>query len=379
MFAVGFVCVWYRWKRFQYLLWLAGAFLLYSMGGCSQVLGLPSGGGPNAIVSSCLYMGAILVFIEGCLARLGGRSNYILNGVLFLLIQFGIYYFYYVDRQLLVRVYIESFGGGIFILIAAVGIGRIAWKPIDRILFWMVLIFGIQFFPRTILSVHHMQEVKTVAAFAESSYWKWFNFSTIIFTMLLGITLLATVVADIIDELKHRASTDSLTGLLNRRGFEEFAMRKIADERFYPVSLIVCDVDYFKSINDSYGHAAGDTVLKKVSRLLRENVRASDAVGRLGGEEFVLLLSHADRWDGYAFAERVRGAIAGARFGKGALRQRKVTVSFGVVEHIAGESLEASIRRADEMLYAAKRNGRNRTFADGLPSFLAAEPEAKGA
>jgi diguanylate cyclase (GGDEF)-like protein len=375
VFTVTFVCVWSHWRKFRYLLWLAVGFLLYSLGALTQILLLPRDIGANTILSVVLYISAVLVMIEGFLKRLRSHSNYLLNTVLSVLLISGNSYFYYVHRDLRTRIYTENFIVGLLFLTAAIRIGRIAKKPIDRVLFWVVLIFGLHFFPRTILSITYLPNDSSVATFGQSSYWIWLNFTLVIFLLLLGITLLATVVTDIIDDLKHRAYTDSLTGLLNRRGFEETAMERIADGTRHPFSLIACDIDHFKKINDSYGHAGGDAVLKGVSKLFRDSVRISDTVGRIGGEEFVLLLSNSDRWEAYALAERLRGKLESVRFGKGALRQKMITASFGVTEYRVGESLDLAIRRADEMLYAAKRNGRNRTFADDLHMLLIAESE----
>jgi diguanylate cyclase (GGDEF)-like protein len=128
----------------------------------------------------------------------------------------------------------------------------------------------------------------------------------------------------------------------------------------------VCDIDHFKTINDSCGHADGDTVLVKVAELLRENLRRGDEVARFGGEEFVMLLSDIHREDARDLIERLRHAIEATRFGSGSLRRRRITASFGIAEYRVGEDLEDVIRRADKLLYVAKRNGRNSALVDWL-------------
>jgi diguanylate cyclase (GGDEF)-like protein len=180
----------------------------------------------------------------------------------------------------------------------------------------------------------------------------------------VAATMIAAVVFDVMDELHGRATIDPLTRLLNRRGFEEPVRKQVARAKGRGFSIAVCDIDSFKAINDTHGHAEGDAVLVKVAALLSENLRYSDKVARFGGEEFVILLSDIDREAAWMVIERLRRVIEETRFGSGNLRRRKITASFGVAEYRAGEELEEAIRRADAMLYAAKRNGRNQALVD---------------
>lgn len=158
------------------------------------------------------------------------------------------------------------------------------------------------------------------------------------------------------DELEVMANADALTGLANRRGIEA-ALRTEARRRFrfggsFAVALM--DVDHFKAINDRFGHPAGDEVLRRVADLLRANSRASDTVGRWGGEEFLLLCPGASAEAAVAHAENLRRLIAAAFADDFAL-----TASFGVAVSQPGEEPEATVARADRALYAAKTDGRN--------------------
>ena len=162
-------------------------------------------------------------------------------------------------------------------------------------------------------------------------------------------------------ELEQMASHDMLTGLLNRRAFREQAELLLADgARYgYPVSLMMVDVDYFKSINDNYGHQLGDRVLADIGKLLRRDSRSSDRVARYGGEEFILLLPHARVNDAMHKAERLRRTVAEYRFEE----QDNLTLSasFGVSSTDRETTgLDELISRADAALYRAKHQGRNR-------------------
>jgi diguanylate cyclase (GGDEF)-like protein len=165
-------------------------------------------------------------------------------------------------------------------------------------------------------------------------------------------------------ELIALAKTDPLTGLPNRRALFEFAEAKIERANAgRPLSALVLDLDQFKMINDRHGHDAGDLVLRRVSEEMRS---VACSVGRLGGEEFAVLVE-ARLADAIEVAERLREDVSGLHI-KGRSAPIKVTCSIGVAEWDPGDSIDSLLRRADVALYEAKRSGRNRVVAaDTLP------------
>lgn len=153
---------------------------------------------------------------------------------------------------------------------------------------------------------------------------------------------------------------DSLTGLANRREFEQ----RLAEERRgrrgdRPLCLAMLDLDHFKRVNDRFGHAVGDEVLRQLGAILQRQCRVADIVSRHGGEEFALALPDTALEEGLAICERIRRAAAGhdwSRLQPGL----QVTISAGVVQRLPGESSETALARADRLLYQAKRRGRDR-------------------
>jgi diguanylate cyclase (GGDEF)-like protein len=162
---------------------------------------------------------------------------------------------------------------------------------------------------------------------------------------------------------KNAASVDPLTGMFNRRGFAEACSRVIEREAHAgrPVTAMIFDIDHFKSINDRFGHPAGDEILKLFAAVVINNLRISDLSGRIGGEEFAALLPCALE-EGVIVAERVREAFeaSGIACEEGAV---DTTVSIGVAGGPAGTELEVLLAAADTALYQAKRSGRNRVEA----------------
>ena len=164
-------------------------------------------------------------------------------------------------------------------------------------------------------------------------------------------------------ELQFTSTHDELTGLTNRREFVRLALVELARTVRVPgsTSLVMVDVDFFKKINDRYGHPVGDEVLQQMAQKLSAGVRTVDIVARMGGEEFVILLPNTARDGALAVAEKIRAHLADTPFQLRSASLR-VTASFGVSELPAGQSgtLEDLYAAADQALYAAKNGGRNR-------------------
>jgi diguanylate cyclase (GGDEF)-like protein len=159
--------------------------------------------------------------------------------------------------------------------------------------------------------------------------------------------------------------TDALTGLLNRYGLQRALQRELAESRRYarPLSCLLLDLDHFKAVNDTYGHAAGDAALTQAAHVLAESVRGSDVVCRYGGEEFLVLAPETNLRGALALAEKIRLAVSSRLFGADAL-SFPLTFSVGVARLRDGESGNDMIARADEALYQAKQRGRDRVEAN---------------
>jgi diguanylate cyclase (GGDEF)-like protein len=165
------------------------------------------------------------------------------------------------------------------------------------------------------------------------------------------------------EALREQATKDSLTHLWNRSSIFDILCRELAraQRERTPVGVVMVDLDHFKSINDNYGHFAGDAVLCEAARRMQNAIRQYDAIGRYGGEEFLILLTGCDEEASWAQAERLRKQLTQVQM---SLQETSVGVSasFGVTTALPGQpwTPEELIHRADEALYLAKRRGRNR-------------------
>jgi diguanylate cyclase (GGDEF)-like protein len=194
----------------------------------------------------------------------------------------------------------------------------------------------------------------------EQAFFNCFNF-------LLGMSACFTVVWLAVcaqrRDLQLVATTDGLSGLMNRRAFDEILKQEIqnGDRRQEPVTLLLIDLDHFKSINDEFGHAMGDQVIRRVSKLLSANTRSADEVARYGGEEFVMLLRGQRLDQAESIAERLRKQIEAM---VGLPEPVSVTVSIGIAMRHPEDSVASLLERSDEALYASKRAGRNRVSTE---------------
>lgn len=160
------------------------------------------------------------------------------------------------------------------------------------------------------------------------------------------------------EEIYLLATTDSLTGIANRRQFSTILAGEVDRAKRYgtPMSLAMYDIDYFKRVNDTFGHDVGDAVLQALTGLVKENIRTNDVLGRWGGEEFMVLMPQSDLAAARDASEKLRLVIAGHSFDK----LDKLTVSFGVAAFEPQDDLNSLLKRVDDALYRAKAQGRNR-------------------
>ncbi|MCE2891645.1 MAG: GGDEF domain-containing protein [Aquidulcibacter sp.] len=179
-----------------------------------------------------------------------------------------------------------------------------------------------------------------------------------------------------LEQVRIEAATDSLTGLANRKEFDSrlAEMSAASDRGAGPMTVIMADIDFFKRINDTFGHQTGDQVIRFVATVMDRAKPKGGIVARLGGEEFAMIAPMTDRKTAMSIAEKIRQAVEGKRLVRRASNEDlgKITVSLGVSQRRPGEKPTDMVERADAALYASKRNGRNRVSQEELTKAKAA-------
>ncbi|TWF49663.1 diguanylate cyclase (GGDEF)-like protein [Neorhizobium alkalisoli] len=228
--------------------------------------------------------------------------------------------------------------------------------PIDRGLFVLLLVTGLHFFAKAGLAV--LVGAGSIARdYVHTNYALISQSATAVLMVSVGLTLLSVLVLEIMADERSASEMDALSGIANRRGFERGVKAAIAAASSYPHAVVLCDLDHFKRINDTFGHHGGDAVIESFGALLRSSAPSGAILGRIGGEEFAVFLPKTTVEVAALFAQALRAgtmtmSVAG-------IPSLNVTGSFGVAHLTAPDQSEQMFRQADMALYEAKRSGRN--------------------
>jgi diguanylate cyclase (GGDEF)-like protein len=270
-----------------------------------------------------------------------------------LVLAYGIYD---LPRGTLLQAFLYQSPFAIVVIAGALMVFRASQRTaIDRFLGWLLLMTGLHFFAKAGLAVL-VGSGSTAADYVRSNYALISQSATAVLMVAVGLTLLAKLVLEIMEVHKTESEIDILSGLLNRRGFDRRIESLFRADPNGVHTIILCDLDHFKQINDTFGHAIGDRVIEALGAQLRVSAPSNCAVGRLGGEEFALFLPGTDMGAAVQLAQRLRLETMLLCDLPPTL---KVTASFGVACVSSKLGLAEAYRRADQALYDAKNSGRN--------------------
>ncbi len=236
---------------------------------------------------------------------------------------------------------------------------------LHRILIAVLVVVVAQFFIRPTIAFMFDDGV-TASNYRDTVYYSALHATLSIGSLFFGLTLVTIAVRDMIVQEREATAMDPLSGLLARREFEERVAQKIALARQgdVPLALVVGDIDHFKRVNDIWGHQVGDRAIAAFGELLSQTVREYDVAGRVGGEEFCVLVWNADEAVAASLAERLRLGLSEVEI-EGLSSNVRLTASFGAAEMRRSEGYPSLFARADRALYLAKGAGRNRVACAG--------------
>lgn len=230
---------------------------------------------------------------------------------------------------------------------------------IEKVLFWLFLVVTIQFFVRPTVSLA-IEGPIFPAQYRQSYYWVVLNFTGALSSVVNAMVLIAVYTSDLIAQIKAVSETDHLTGIKTRKAFVENCRETMdhADKSPLPLTMIISDIDHFKNINDAFGHPCGDAVISAFGTILKSASRQGDVIGRVGGDEFCVVLWNTDQVVAKLFAENIRTAF-NPKIIDSLPNDLSVSASFGIATYEQGEDLDQWYARADAVLYKAKKSGRN--------------------
>jgi len=260
------------------------------------------------------------------------------------------------------RILTISIGTGIIAIMVVVALWPIEKRHlIDRVLFWVAAFSALNLIIRPVVLLSLRGGFDNYVGFQQSIYWTTVQFTQAMVSIVAAISLMVAVAIDQIAELRRQVDDDNLSGLLNRRGFEAkagAALRRSLDANT-PVALMIADLDHFKLVNDNHGHAVGDAIIAAFGTHVRAIGPSNMIAGRIGGEEFALLVPGAGIEAARQLAEAVRTGLQAACADR-IPANLCPTASLGIAIGVPGTTLSALMQEADQALYEAKRTGRNR-------------------
>ncbi len=341
--------------RPSYLRAFGVGYAAYGAGVTLQTALWPDALALNVLITGGLYMTAVVGLCWGIVA-LADRKLFLGATLGIVVTVIGVRgYFSVLDANNVIRSVVLQ--AGVFVLLA-----QASWLArslrhgsfSDRVLWWGFMLFCASALLRVALAV---QRPATEYGFDTGAYWVVTQLTIYAFSLVLGMSLLASHAGRRIAEEQRASQCDVLTGLLNRRGFAQSLRKMLRRESHY--ALLAVDIDHFKAVNDTHGHAAGDSVLRDAARLIQDGTRRHDIAARVGGEEFALVMPGAGLVEAHEAAERLRTDFERHKF-RVEGQSIRCTVSVGVAVMAGSVPVANGLKFADRLLYGAKNAGRNR-------------------
>lgn len=360
LFAGLFAVLWLREREARHILFLAVSYFLMAVGFAVQHYTTAPNSKATFLIMHALYSGSILALAVGVGGRAGTTvpltamwAAVLTTAAMLVVTDFT------VNQN--PRLYLTNSCYGLMMAMTALMLSRAAQKEmVDRVILALITLTAVQFYVRPYLTIT-LAGPLTTDQYQASPYYAALLVTVALLATSLAMALVGACMSDQLQRLKNETSRDHLTGLKLRKAFESDAMELLekAQAENGKLSIIVADIDHFKRVNDEWGHQVGDTAIAAFGSLLKRTVRASDRIGRIGGEEFCIIVWQCDRDGAARLAERLRSAFERMPVdGQGS--ELMLTASFGVAEWQAGQGYGKLFARGDTALYAAKQGGRNR-------------------
>jgi diguanylate cyclase (GGDEF)-like protein len=343
-----------RWFAFSYVVGMSYFVFEFAIASFGTSMAL-------VLASYASFLAALTVLNVGVARKYSVPAPWIAMAIIFVASLVGCYLIQDMPRQSFVRMLIYQ---SPYFIMQAMAAGIVAQakarSALDNVLMGLLAASALQFLSKPFLFRTFGGTGDSPDQYLSTIYALFSQSMGTIFAIAVALMLLVILVRDVLAEANTRSETDMLSGLLNRGGFEAHAAAALQEARRLgvPVSLVISDLDHFKSVNDNFGHAAGDTVIVTFARFLRSAMADHHLAGRIGGEEFAVLLPGTNLVAARLFAEGARNAFASLTV-DGMAPTKRFTASFGVAELAGGETISDLMERADKALYLAKNSGRD--------------------
>jgi diguanylate cyclase (GGDEF)-like protein len=356
IFCAAMLVIWKNNRNFSYILILGISYTIRSL--CFGVFYFAfSMNNPVLRFSAnVLLMLSMLLLSAGLSHRRHEQPRYAILLTMAAIALGSLYYNQFIEQSLFARVVVLNFGLAVVSLLMMLDAAKSSKRtPVEQVLFGLMLVSCAGFLLRPLF----LTASGATAEQSEGAYWLVVSISDALICAMMAVGFFAIIASDLMEGIKSDAQIDTLSGLLNRRGFEPRALGALARQATdRPAAMILSDLDHFKSINDRFGHSGGDRIIQKFSAVLKETVPRDAVMARLGGEEFAILLPPGAAAAAHRVAEEVRSTFRQVAIDLVA-GEANPTASFGIAVARQNEDLNTLIDRADRALYQAKHDGRD--------------------
>jgi diguanylate cyclase (GGDEF)-like protein len=362
VFTCMFACIWLRLRK-PYLGYVTAA------SGIATVMFLVQSFWPfrdaqtNVIFLNVALLAVIILLSNAALVRAGQTVPTIPLLAISAGFLAAIIWFLYVRPSLPARLHIANLAMVAIMAFTIRGLLRTRVSHADNILVGVSSMCVFYFVWRSISFFLFETESLQFGTFTIDLYWTMNLLMTLVMAVALAIGYIVVLAHDLYDEIRKESHTDQLSGILNRRGFEKAALSWLEENPEAPATLAIADIDHFKKINDTYGHAAGDRAISRFGQLLAQHAGEGYVVGRIGGEEFAVLIPRGSAQEARVYVDTIR-QLLGRQPIPGMAEDVRFTVSFGLRSRSASETLSDMLRGADRALYSAKADGRDKVSVE---------------
>ena len=357
VFTCMFACIWLRIRK-PYLGYVTAA------SGIATVMFLVQSFWPfkdpqtNVVFLNVALLTVIILLSNAALVRAGQTVPTIPLLVISAGFLTAVMWFVYVRPSLPVRVHVANMAMVAIMAFTIRGLLPARRSPTDNILIGVSSMCVFYFAWRSISFFLFETEGLQFGTFTIDVYWTMNLLITLVMAVVLAIGYIVVLAHDLYDEIRKESRTDQLSGILNRRGFEKAALSWLEENPEAPATLAIADIDHFKKVNDTYGHAAGDRAISRFGQLLAQHAGEGYVVGRIGGEEFAVLIPGGSAQEARAYVDTIRQRLCKQPI-PGMPQDFRFTASFGLRSRSSMETLSDMLRGADRALYSAKADGRD--------------------
>lgn len=357
VFACMFTFIWLRIRK-PYLGYITVACYLATVMFLIQSFWPFADAQTNVIVLNIVLLAVIVLLSSAALVRVGQAVPIKLLLAISVCFLSAVAWFIYVQPSLPARLHLANLAMMTIMALAIRGQLRARTSFADNILIGASLMCAFYFGWRSVSFFLFETERLQFGTFTIDLFWTMNLLMTLIIAVVLAIGYIVALSHDLYDQIRKEAHTDQLSGILNRRGFESAALSWLEENTQVPATLAIADIDHFKKINDTYGHAAGDQAISRFAQLLAQHAGEGYVVGRIGGEEFAVLIPRGSAQEARVYVDTIRQRLAEHPI-PGMPKDFRFTASFGLRSRSSMETLSDMLRGADRALYSAKADGRD--------------------